>query len=314
MEILSIIVPCYNEEEVLPIFYKETTEVLKNMDVDYEIIYVNDGSKDNTSKIIKKFAEIDPHSKYIIFSRNFGKEAAMYAGLKNSIGDYVVIMDADLQDPPHLLPEMLNDLRSGEYDCIGSRRVTRKGEPKIRSFFARQFYKIINKLSDIEIVDGARDFQMMKRTMCDAVLDMPEVNRFSKGIFSWVGFKKKWLEYENIERKAGETKWNFWKLFKYSLEGIVAFSTKPLSLMFVLGIILCFVAVIAIIAIIIRTLVDPSYQIGNGWASIVCLITFIGGLNLFSMGILGQYISKTYLETKNRPIYIAKEKNTTKKN
>ena len=194
MEILSIIVPCYNEEEVLPIFYKETTEVLKNMDVDYEIIYVDDGSKDKTSKIIKEFAENDPHSKYIIFSRNFGKEAAMYAGLKNSIGDYVVIMDADLQDPPHLLPEMLNDLRSGEYDCIGSRRVTRKGEPKIRSFFARQFYKIINKLSNIEIVDGARDFQMMKRSMCDAVLDMPEVNRFSKGIFSWVGFKKKWLE------------------------------------------------------------------------------------------------------------------------
>ena len=313
MEILSIIVPCYNEQEVLPLFYEETTKVLNTMDVDYEIIYVDDGSKDKTSQIIKEFAEKDSHCKYIIFSRNFGKEAAMYAGLKNSIGDYVVIMDADLQDPPHLLPEMLSDLRSGEYDCIGSRRVTRKGEPKIRSFFARQFYKIINKLSNIEIVDGARDFQMMKRTMCDAVLDMPENNRFSKGIFSWVGFKKKWLEYENIERKAGETKWNFWKLFKYSLEGIVAFSTKPLALMFIMGILLCLIAFITIIVIIFRSIFG-NYNIGDGWASIVCLITFIGGLNLFSMGIIGQYLAKTYLETKKRPIYIAKEKNTTKKN
>ena len=316
MKLLSVIVPCYNEEETVADFYTEfikNKEYFDKKELDYEIIYIDDGSKDKTVEEIKKLHELDEKVHMVSFSRNFGKEAAMYAGLKNSIGDYVVIMDADLQDPPHLLPEMLNDLRSGEYDCIGSRRVTRKGEPKIRSFFARQFYKIINKLSNIEIVDGARDFQMMKRSMCDAVLDMPEVNRFSKGIFSWVGFKKKWLEHENIERKAGETKWNFWKLFKYSLEGIVAFSTKPLSLMFVLGIILCFVAVIAIIAIIIRTLVDPSYEIGNGWASIVCLITFIGGLNLFSMGILGQYISKTYLETKNRPIYIAKEKNTTKK-
>lgn len=311
MEILSIIVPCYNEEEVLPLFYEEVTKVLSTMDVDYEIIYVDDGSKDKTSELIKGFASKDTHSKYIIFSRNFGKEAAMYAGLKNSIGDYVVIMDADLQDPPHLLPEMLNDLRNGDYDCIGSRRVTRKGEPKIRSFFARQFYKIINKLSNIEIVDGARDFQMMKRSMTDAVLDMPEVNRFSKGIFSWVGFKKKWLEYENIERKAGETKWNFWKLFKYSMEGIVAFSTKPLSLMFILGIFLCLVAFIAIIVIILRSIFG-DYDIGNGWASIVCIVTFIGGLNLFSMGIIGQYLAKTYLETKNRPIYIAKEKNTTK--
>lgn len=313
MEILSIVVPCYNEEEVLPLFYEETTNVLKNMDIDYEIIYVDDGSKDRTSEIIKDLSNKDSHCKYIIFSRNFGKEAAMYAGLKNSIGDYVVIMDADLQDPPHLLPEMLNDLRSGEYDCIGSRRVTRKGEPKIRSFFARQFYKLINKLSNIEIVDGARDFQMMKRTMCDAVLDMPETNRFSKGIFSWVGFKKKWLEYENIERKAGETKWNFWKLFKYSLEGIVAFSTKPLALMFIMGILLCFISIIAIIIIVLRAIFG-DYDIGNGWASIVCLVTFIGGLNLFSMGIIGQYLAKTYLETKNRPIYIAKEQNTDKKN
>lgn len=311
MEILSIIVPCYNEEEVLPLFYEEVTKVLSTMDVDYEIIYVDDGSKDKTSEVIKGFANKDTHSKYIIFSRNFGKEAAMYAGLKNSIGDFVVIMDADLQDPPHLLPEMLNDLRNGDYDCIGSRRVTRKGEPKIRSFFARKFYKIINKLSNIEIVDGARDFQMMKRSMTDAVLDMPEVNRFSKGIFSWVGFKKKWLEYENIERKAGETKWNFWKLFKYSMEGIVAFSTKPLSLMFILGIFLCLVAFIAIIVIILRSIFG-DYDIGNGWASIVCIVTFIGGLNLFSMGIIGQYLAKTYLETKSRPIYIAKEKNTTK--
>ena len=283
------------------------------MDVDYEIIYVDDGSKDKTSEIIKEFSEKDSHCKYIIFSRNFGKEAAMYAGLKNSIGDYVVIMDADLQDPPHLLPEMLNDLRNSDYDCIGSRRVTRKGEPKIRSFFARQFYKLINKLSNIEIVDGARDFQMMKRNMCNAVLDMPENNRFSKGIFSWVGFKKKWLEYENIERKAGETKWNFWKLFKYSLEGIVAFSTKPLALMFIMGILLCLIAFVAIIVIIIRSFFG-DYDIGDGWASIVCLITFIGGLNLFSMGIIGQYLAKTYLETKKRPIYIAKEEYTNRKN
>jgi len=313
MEILSIVVPCYNEQEVLPLFYEETTKVLKNMDVDYEIIYVDDGSKDKTSEIIKEFSEKDSHCKYIIFSRNFGKEAAMYAGLKNSIGDYVVIMDADLQDPPHLLPEMLNDLRNSDYDCIGSRRVTRKGEPKIRSFFARQFYKLINKLSNIEIVDGARDFQMMKRNMCNAVLDMPENNRFSKGIFSWVGFKKKWLEYENIERKAGETKWNFWKLFKYSLEGIVAFSTKPLALMFIMGILLCLIAFVAIIVIIIRSFFG-DYDIGDGWASIVCLITFIGGLNLFSMGIIGQYLAKTYLETKKRPIYIAKEEYTNRKN
>lgn len=311
MEILSIVVPCYNEQEVLPFFYEETIKVLKTIDIDYEIIYVDDGSKDKTSQIIKEFAEKDSNCKYVIFSRNFGKEAAMYAGLKNSIGDYVVIMDADLQDPPHLLPEMLNDLRSGEYDCIGSRRVTRKGEPKIRSFFARQFYKLINKLSNIEIVDGARDFQMMKRTMCDAVLEMPESNRFSKGIFSWVGFKKKWLEYENIERKAGETKWNFWKLFKYSLEGIVAFSTKPLALMFVMGILLCLISFVVIVIVIIRSFVS-DYNIGDGWASIVCLITFIGGLNLFSMGIIGQYLAKTYIETKNRPIYIAKEKNTSK--
>ena len=310
MEILSIIVPCYNEEEVLPFFYEEVTKELKKIDVDYEIIYVDDGSKDKTSSIIKEFSKNDEHCKYIIFSRNFGKEAAMYAGLKNSIGDYVVIMDADLQDPPHLLKEMLDDLRSGEYDCVGSRRVTRKGEPKIRSYFARKFYVIINKLSNIEIVDGARDFQMMKRTMCDAVLDMPEVNRFSKGIFSWVGFKKKWLEYENIERKAGETKWNFWKLFKYSLEGIVAFSTKPLALMAIIGFILSFLAFIAIIVVIIHALTNGY---GNGWASLVCIITFLGGLNLLASGILGQYLAKTYLETKNRPIYLAKEKNTSKK-
>ncbi len=310
MEMLSIIVPCYNEQEVLPFFYEETTKILATMNIDYEIIYVDDGSKDKTSEIIKNFAEKDNHSKYIIFSRNFGKEAAMYAGLKNSIGDYVVIMDADLQDPPYLLPEMLNDLRTSDYDCIGSRRVTRKGEPKIRSFFARQFYKIINKLSNIDIVDGARDFQMMKRSMCDAVLSMREVNRFSKGIFSWVGFKKKWLEYENIERKAGETKWNFWKLFKYSLEGIIAFSTKPLAYISILGVLLSSLSFIAFIVILILDILAYSVTIGY----IICLTTFLSGINLFALGIIAQYLAKSYIEIKDRPIYIAKEKNTNKTN
>mgnify|MGYP003295408518 CR=1 FL=1 len=313
-KLISIVVPCYNEEPTLEILYKELNRIAGEMAAyDFEYVFVNDGSKDRTLAILKEMAEKDTKVKYVSFSRNFGKEAGLLAGLKHAKGDFIATMDADMQDPPALLPEMVAYVESGEYDNAATRRVTRKGEPKIRSFFARQFYKIINKLTNIEIVDGARDFQMMKRTMCDAVLDMPEVNRFSKGIFSWVGFKKKWLEYENIERKAGETKWNFWKLFKYSLEGIVAFSTKPLALMFIMGILLCVIAFIAIVIIIIRAIVG-DYDIGDGWASIVCLITFIGGLNLFSMGIIGQYLAKTYLETKNRPIYIAKEKNTDKKN
>lgn len=307
-EKISVIVPCYNEEEALPYFYDAIINTAEQMnDFDFEFIFVNDGSKDRTLELSKQFAKKDPRVKYVSFSRNFGKEAAIYAGLENSTGDYCVLMDADLQDPPALLPEMMEAIQKEGYDSAATRRVTRKGEPPIRSFFARMFYRIINKISDADIVDGARDYRLMKRDMVNTILDMKEYNRFSKGIFGWIGYDTKWIEFENVERVAGETKWSFWKLFKYSLEGITAFSIAPLQIASIFGILFSLVAFVMIIVIIIRTLVfgDPV----SGWPSLVCIIMLIGGVQLLSIGILGQYLSKTYLETKKRPIYIAKETN-----
>lgn len=307
MEVISIIIPCYNEEDSIPLIYNELKKVSNNMKYDFEFIFVNDGSIDNSLSVLKKLSTKDKQVKYIHFSRNFGKEAAMYAGLSKSKGDYVTIMDADLQDPPSLLPEMLRLIKEEGYDSVGTRRVSRKGEPKIRSFFARKFYKIINKLSKIEMVDGARDYRLMTRQMVNSILELKEYNRYSKGLFSFVGFNTYWLEYENVERVAGETKWSFWGLVKYAIEGIVAFSTLPLSIASLMGFIFCFVSFILIIIIIIKTLIfgDPT----SGWPSLVCIIFFVSGIQLFCLGIIGKYLSKTYLETKNRPIYIIKESN-----
>ena len=300
MEVISIIIPCYNEEDSIPLIYNELKKVSNNMKYDFEFIFVNDGSIDNSLSVLKKLSAKDKQVKYIHFSRNFGKEAAMYAGLSKSKGDYVTIMDADLQDPPSLLPEMLRLIKEEGYDSVGTRRVSRKGEPKIRSFFARKFYKIINKLSKIEMVDGARDYRLMTRQMVNSILELKEYNRYSKGLFSFVGFNTYWLEYENVERVAGETKWSFWGLVKYAIEGIVAFSTLPLSIASLMGFIFCFVSFILIIIIIIKTLIfgDPT----SGWPSLVCIIFFVSGIQLFCLGIIGKYLSKTYLETKNRPI------------
>lgn len=307
MEVISIIIPCYNEEDSIPLIYNELKKVSNNMKYDFEFIFVNDSSIDNSLSVLKKLSAKDKQVKYIHFSRNFGKEAAMYAGLSKSKGDYVTIMDADLQDPPSLLPEMLRLIKEEGYDSVGTRRVSRKGEPKIRSFFARKFYKIINKLSKIEMVDGARDYRLMTRQMVNSILELKEYNRYSKGLFSFVGFNTYWLEYENVERVAGETKWSFWGLVKYAIEGIVAFSTLPLSIASLMGFIFCFVSFILIIIIIIKTLIfgDPT----SGWPSLVCIIFFVSGIQLFCLGIIGKYLSKTYLETKNRPIYIIKESN-----
>lgn len=307
MEVISIIIPCYNEEDSIPLIYNELKKVSNNMKYDFEFIFVNDGSIDNSLSVLKKLSAKDKQVKYIHFSRNFGKEAAMYAGLSKSKGDYVTIMDADLQDPPSLLPEMLRLIKEEGYDSVGTRRVSRKGEPKIRSFFARKFYKIINKLSKIEMVDGTRDYRLMTRQMVNSILELKEYNRYSKGLFSFVGFNTYWLEYENVERVAGETKWSFWGLVKYAIEGIVAFSTLPLSIASLMGFIFCFVSFILIIIIIIKTLIfgDPT----SGWPSLVCIIFFVSGIQLFCLGIIGKYLSKTYLETKNRPIYIIKESN-----
>jgi len=305
---ISIVVPCYNEQEVLPLFYEELNKVIKEIEhVELELILVNDGSKDNTLKVFKEIASQDERVKYISFSKNFGKESAMFAGLEAATGDYIAIMDADLQDPPKLLIKMYDILENSDYDCVGTRRVTRKGEPKIRSFFAKIFYKLMRKISNMDIVDGARDFRLMTKQMKDAIISMQEYNRFSKGIFTWVGFKTKWLEYENIERAAGKTKWSFWKLFIYSLNGITAFSTFPLVIAGVLGMLFCLLAFIMILVIIFKTLFfgDPV----SGWPSTICVILFVGGVQLFCTGIIGQYISKTYLEVKNRPIYIVKETN-----
>ena len=307
MDKISVVVSCYNEEESLPLFYKEMERVRKEdfQDVEFEYIFVNDGSKDNTLKEIKNLRENDSKVRYISFSRNFGKEAAMFAGLEAAEGDYVTLMDADLQDPPSLLRQMYDYIKNDGYDCIGTRRVTRKGEPPIRSFFARIFYKLINKMSKVEMVDGARDYRLMTRQMVDAILQLKEYNRYSKGLFSFVGFNTKWIEYENIERVAGETKWSFWKLFKYAIEGITAFSTTPLIISSVIGLLFCLISFFLIIFIIIRTLIygDPT----SGWPSMVCIIFFVSGVQLFSLGIIGQYLSKTYLEVKHRPIYIVKE-------
>lgn len=306
---ISVIVPCYNEQEALPFFYEAIGKIAGKMkqeyNVDYEFVFVDDGSRDRTLEILRDFAKKDERVKYISFSRNFGKESAIYAGLEHVTGDYISMMDADLQDPPELLMEMYQEIKKDEYDCIGTRRVTRKGEPPIRSFFAHCFYKLMNKISKAEIVDGARDFRLMTRQMVNAILDVKEYNRFSKGIFGWVGFKTKWLEYENIERVAGNTKWSFWKLFLYSLDGIVAFSTVPLSVASAFGMLFLFIAFIMIVFIIAKTLIfgDPV----AGYPSMMCVMFFIGGIQLFSIGVLGQYLSKTYLETKNRPIYIIKE-------
>ena len=309
---LSVVVPCYNEEATLPIFYEEMMKQISSLIEagllqDYEFIFVDDGSKDSTASIMRDLAGRYDKIRYIILSRNFGKESAIFAGLQKTSGRYAVIMDADLQDPPALVPEMFEAVSSGEFDCAGTRRVTRKGEPPIRSFFARYFYRFMAKLSDIEVVDGARDFRLMNRIYIDAVLSLHERNRFSKGIFPWVGFKTKWFEYENINRVAGETKWSFWKLFLYSLDGITAFSSKPLALASICGTLAFLLSLILIIFIIIRRIIwgDPV----AGWASTICIILLVSGIQLFSIGILGQYLAKTYTEVKQRPIFLVREQN-----
>lgn len=304
---ISIIVPCYNEQEALPYFYEEITKVFSTMNYDYEVLFVNDGSKDNTLKLLVDYAENDTHVKYFSFSRNFGKEAAMYAGFCNAKGDFVAVMDADMQDPPSLLPKMMEILETGEYDSVATRRVNREGEPPIRSWFARKFYQIINKISDADIVDGARDFRLMKREMVDAIVAMGEQNRFSKGIFGWIGFNTYWFPYENVERVAGETKWNFWKLFKYAIDGIINFSQAPLSIASWFGIGMTGISVILIIFLIIRHLLFGN--VVTGWDSLMCVIIFIGGIQLFAIGIMGQYIAKGYSETKKRPHYIISKTN-----
>ncbi len=307
MKLLSVLVPCYNEQETVEDFYQEFIKndaYFSSQDIEYEIVFINDGSKDNTVQEVKKLIECDKRVHLLSFSRNFGKEAAIYAGLEHSKGDYVVIMDADLQDPPSLLPEMFAGLEEG-YESVATRRVSRKGEPVIRSFFARMFYRIMRKISKADIVDGARDYRLMTRKFVNAVLKISEYNRFTKGIFGWVGFETKWLAYENIERQKGQTKWSFWKLFIYSIEGIVGFSTAPLAFASILGIVFCFVAFVFLLFIFIRALVfgDPV----AGWPSTICIILLVSGVQMFCMGIMGQYLAKTYLEVKRRPIYIVDE-------
>lgn len=303
---ISVIISCYNEEKAIPLFYEEIEKHIKDFEnTEFEYIFVNDGSTDNTLSVIKDLKSRDNKVKYISFSRNFGKESAIYAGLEHATGDYVTLMDADLQDPPHLLKDMYKAIIEEGYDAVGTRRVNRKGEPVIRSFFARMFYKLINKMSKVEMVDGARDYVLMTRQVVNAIISLQEYNRYTKGLFSFVGFKVKWLEYENVKRVAGETKWSFWKLVKYALEGITAFSTTPLILSSFIGLLFFLVAFLMIIVIIVRTLCfgDPT----SGWPSLVCIILLVSGIQLFSLGIIGQYLSKTYLEVKRRPIYIVKE-------
>ena len=306
MDKISLIIPCYNEEDSLPYLYEELKTVSEVMSMQsFEFIFVNDGSKDKTLQILRELSAKDERVCFLSFSRNFGKEAAIYAGLKKASGDYIALMDADLQDPPSLLEEMYSTLKNEDYDCVATRRMNRKGEPPIRSFFAKKFYQLVNKISNTEIVDGARDFRLMTRQMVQAILDVGEYNRFSKGIFGWVGFDTKWISYENVERVAGKTKWSFWGLFLYSLEGIIAFSTRPLHMASLFGILFCFVAFVMICFIIFKTIVFGEDV--QGYASTICVIFFIGGIQLFCIGILGQYLSKTYLETKQRPLYIIKE-------
>lgn len=308
MKLISVIVPCYNEQENINDFYNELMKneaYFKAQDVDFEILFVNDGSKDKTSDVVKELHERDNRVHLISFSRNFGKESGIYAGLQKAKGDYVVVMDCDLQDPPALLPEMYEAITKEGYDSVATRRVTRKGEPPIRSFFARMFYRLINRMSKTEIVDGARDYRLMTRQFVDAILSLEEYNRFSKGIFGWVGFNNKWIEFENVERRKGESKWSFWKLFIYAIDGIMAFSTVPLAFASVMGVLFCLFAFIFIIFIIVRKLIygDPT----SGWPSLVCIISLVSGVQLFCLGIVGQYLSKTYLEVKKRPMYIVKE-------
>ena len=306
MSKISVVVPCFNEEEALPVYYREMCKVMKNMsDVEFELLFVDDGSKDATLAFLKGLNETDARCRYLSFSRNFGKEAALYAGLKNAQGDYVATMDVDLQDPPGLLPEMYRILVEEDYDSVATRRSTRTGEPRIRSFLSERFYKFINSISKTEIVNGARDYRLMKRKMVDAVLGMSEYNRFSKGIFEWVGFRTKWLEFQNVGRCAGETKWSVKKLFFYSLEGITGFSVAPLSLAAVVGVLFCLLAFFMILVIVVRTVIwgDPV----SGWPSLACIIFMVSGIQLFCTGIVGQYLSKTYLETKHRPIFILKD-------
>lgn len=310
MSLLTVVVPCYNEEEAIPFFYEEMLKTIEvfNKDfpsVEFEMLFIDDGSKDKTLKVLREYNEKDKRVRYVSFSRNFGKEAGIYAGLDNAKGDYVVIMDADLQDPPSLLPEMFKSVTEEGFDSAATRRVTRKGEPVIRSFFARMFYKLMARISKTEIVDGARDYRIMTRQMVNAILSMGEYNRFTKGIYGWVGFETKWFEYENVERVAGETKWSFWKLFMYSIEGVIGFSTAPLVISSFFGILCMLLAFVMIVFIIIRKLIygDPT----SGWPSLVCIIMLIGGMQLSCIGIVGEYLAKTYLETKHRPIYIAKE-------
>lgn len=307
MDLISVIVSCLNEEKAIPLFYEEMEKTRKKdfQNVDFEYIFIDDGSTDNTLKVMKELAKKDDKVKYISFSRNFGKEAAMYAGLNKARGNLITLMDVDLQDPPFMLKEMYKSIKEEGFEQVGTRRVTRKGEPKIRSFFARCFYKIINKMSDVEMVDGARDYRLMTRKVVDAILSMKEYNRYSKGIFSFVGFKTKWLEYENVERAVGETKWSFWSLFKYAIKGIVAFTTTPLVISSVFGILLMFLALIFIVIIIVRTLAfgDPT----SGWPSMACIVLLVSGVQLFFLGVIGQYLANTYQEVKKRPLYFISE-------
>ncbi|SCW36721.1 Glycosyltransferase involved in cell wall bisynthesis [Ruminococcaceae bacterium YRB3002] len=312
--LISLIVPCYNEEQSLPYLYEALCDLRGSEEKNgkaFEFIFVNDGSRDNTAGVIKGFAAGDKDVRYIFFSRNFGKEAAMYAGLEASRGEYVAILDADMQDPPSLIPEMIRALDNDECDIIAARRVTRKGEPVIRSFFARMFYKIINRMIEVEIADGARDFRLMRRIVVDAILRLSEKQRFSKGIFAWVGFRTKWIEHVNVERVAGETKWSFWKLFKYAIDGIVAFTTAPLRLATIAGFASAFAAFLYMIYYFIRAVILRIYDTVPGYPSLLCFILFIGGLILMALGVLGEYIGRTYIETKGRPIYITAEDETT---
>ena len=309
MSLISAIVPCYNEQEAIPFFYEAIVKTAGEMketwkDLEFEFLFIDDGSKDGTLKEIEALRQKDKRVRFVSFRRNFGKEAALYAGLSNARGDYAVTMDADMQDPPSLLPDMYRAVKEEGYDSAATRRVTRKGEPVIRSFFARRFYRLINRMSSADIVDGARDYRIMTRRMIDAIVNMREYNRFTKGIYGWIGFNTKWIEFENVERIAGETKWSFWKLFGYAMEGIIGFSTAPLSMATWFGLFMGVVSFLGIIFIIVKKLVfgDPT----GGWSSMVCIILLVAGIQLFCIGVMGQYLAKTYLETKQRPIYIAR--------
>ncbi len=306
-KLLTAIVPCYNEQEALPFFYEEITRIAELMShrVEFEFLFVNDGSKDNTLKILSELALKDDRVRYVSFSRNFGKESAMLAGFEHAKGDYVAVMDADLQDPPSLLPEMLDYIENEGYDSVATKRSDRKGEPIIRSFFAKCFYKIVNKISKTQLVSGARDYVLMTKRVKDSIIALPEYNRFTKGIYNWVGYNTKWISFENVNRVAGNTKWSFWKLFKYSLECILAFSTAPLAIASLFGLLFCIISIIGIAVVVIRDIAGVASA--AGWPSMICILLFVSGIQLFCMGILGMYLSKTYIETKKRPAYFVAE-------